>query len=309
MKRLGRGTMLALVALLLIVMPVMADDSPLNLEIDNSECESVHIKASAPGYSGGLYKMVLYLDGTMVAESPVSYGGSRLSITLSLSPGTHRVLAQQRTYISGTWYDSYRQTRDFDIAACPLAPITLDVDATQCEQATFDATYYGSQYHTNRIKLHLGNYGWYLWGTEGIGTVYASATVDLPPGTYRVDAEGYKEWEKKEYTFEIFTVESCYQTCDETIALEPVIDCGDWAPWVYNPSTFLMETSCVCIETITYVDAVDEGTVCSVEEESWSEYDSRIPTKAEVLIGTGVPGKGLSTAPGLQEPFNPNYWH
>ncbi len=31
-----------------------------------------------------------------------------------------------------------------------------------------------------------------------------------------------------------------------------------------------------------------------------------IATKADVLIDSGVPGKGLDTAPGLQKPFNPN---
>jgi len=30
------------------------------------------------------------------------------------------------------------------------------------------------------------------------------------------------------------------------------------------------------------------------------------PTKADILIGSGVPGKGLGEAPGLQKPFNPN---
>ena len=30
------------------------------------------------------------------------------------------------------------------------------------------------------------------------------------------------------------------------------------------------------------------------------------PTKADILIGSGVPGKGLDKAPGLQKPFNPN---
>lgn len=30
------------------------------------------------------------------------------------------------------------------------------------------------------------------------------------------------------------------------------------------------------------------------------------PTKADILSGTGVPGRGLDTAPGQQKPFNPN---
>jgi hypothetical protein len=40
---------------------------------------------------------------------------------------------------------------------------------------------------------------------------------------------------------------------------------------------------------------------------SYTEYDSRTPTKAEYLIGSGVPGHGLSIAPGLDDFFNPNF--
>ena len=36
------------------------------------------------------------------------------------------------------------------------------------------------------------------------------------------------------------------------------------------------------------------------------EFTVGLPTKAEILIESGVPGKGLKNAPGLQKPFNPN---
>jgi hypothetical protein len=36
------------------------------------------------------------------------------------------------------------------------------------------------------------------------------------------------------------------------------------------------------------------------------EYTLAPPTKADILKGSGIPGKGLDTAPGLQKPFNPN---
>ncbi len=35
------------------------------------------------------------------------------------------------------------------------------------------------------------------------------------------------------------------------------------------------------------------------------DLEPQIPTKAEILMGSGVLGKGLNTAPGLQKPFNP----
>ncbi len=35
------------------------------------------------------------------------------------------------------------------------------------------------------------------------------------------------------------------------------------------------------------------------------EFAVRAPYKSEILIGSGVPGKGLDNAPGLQKPFNP----
>jgi len=36
------------------------------------------------------------------------------------------------------------------------------------------------------------------------------------------------------------------------------------------------------------------------------EYTLAPPTKADILKDSGVPGKGLEEAPGLQKPFNPN---
>jgi len=42
-------------------------------------------------------------------------------------------------------------------------------------------------------------------------------------------------------------------------------------------------------------------------DEAWDYKDFEItaPTKGEALINSGVPGKGLETAPGQQKPFNP----
>jgi len=114
-------------------------------------------------------------------------------------------------------------------------------------------------------------------------------------------------WDSEGYYPEWISVDSCYQICDMRTPLESVISCGDWEPWVYNPITFQMETARICTETITYVDAIDGVTVCPPADVStFTEYGSRTPTKAEVLIGTGVPGKGLFTAPGLNKFFNSN---
>ena len=42
------------------------------------------------------------------------------------------------------------------------------------------------------------------------------------------------------------------------------------------------------------------------ERFDWTKFDVlTAPTKADILIGSGVPGKGLDVAPGLQKPFNP----
>jgi hypothetical protein len=41
----------------------------------------------------------------------------------------------------------------------------------------------------------------------------------------------------------------------------------------------------------------------------WAEpffVELPVPSKADILQGSGVPGKGLDKAPGLQKPFNPN---
>ncbi|MBA7496925.1 hypothetical protein ES702_07534 [subsurface metagenome] len=37
----------------------------------------------------------------------------------------------------------------------------------------------------------------------------------------------------------------------------------------------------------------------------WTRFDVLPPTKSDILINSGVPGKGLENAPGLDKPFNP----
>lgn len=53
------------------------------------------------------------------------------------------------------------------------------------------------------------------------------------------------------------------------------------------------------------VSATSEIVTVSLTENNPYIGDNR--TKAEILIERGVPGKGISHAPGLQKPFNPNF--
>ena len=43
------------------------------------------------------------------------------------------------------------------------------------------------------------------------------------------------------------------------------------------------------------------------ERFDWTRFDVLpAPTKSDILMNSGVPGKGLENAPGLDKPFNPN---
>jgi len=67
-------------------------------------------------------------------------------------------------------------------------------------------------------------------------------------------------------------------------------DTSSWVPgnycFVFNPSEDSGEANIRLTRNFVLVDAI-------------------APTKADVLIESGVPGKGLENAPGLQKPFNP----
>ena len=62
-------------------------------------------------------------------------------------------------------------------------------------------------------------------------------------------------------------------------------------------------------ETITANEYVEIRMVFGAETDErfdWTRFDvDAVPTKAEILMNAGVPGKGLENAPGLQKPFNP----
>jgi len=54
---------------------------------------------------------------------------------------------------------------------------------------------------------------------------------------------------------------------------------------------------------LSFAEGWTDWTTCWLFDQ---EYTLAPPTKADVLKDSGVPGKGLDKAPGLQKPFNPN---
>ena len=54
---------------------------------------------------------------------------------------------------------------------------------------------------------------------------------------------------------------------------------------------------------LSYAEGWTDWTTCWLYDQ---EYTLWQPTKADILKDSGVPGKGLDKAPGLQKPFNPN---
>ncbi|MGM0364898.1 MAG: hypothetical protein ACQEP5_00005 [Actinomycetota bacterium] len=64
------------------------------------------------------------------------------------------------------------------------------------------------------------------------------------------------------------------------------------------------------IETIQADEYVEIRMVFGAETDErfdWTRFDVLTEeTKADILTGSGVPGKGLENAPGLNKPFNPN---
>ena len=87
----------------------------------------------------------------------------------------------------------------------------------------------------------------------------------------------------------------CYETCDETIALDPIIEWDDWSPWVYNPETGLETHFHDGLSTTIYVDARDGQTECSRETEVLYEEESR---EVDYPAGALVPNQTCESAPG-----------
>jgi hypothetical protein len=69
----------------------------------------------------------------------------------------------------------------------------------------------------------------------------------------------------------------------------------------------LMAGSITNTATVTGLDPSGQPlTASSVEVTVSTDLVKSLLTKAQILTLSGVPGKGISTAPGLQKPFNPN---
>jgi hypothetical protein len=53
------------------------------------------------------------------------------------------------------------------------------------------------------------------------------------------------------------------------------------------------------------IDNISNNSVAHLDGKPTVNATSNNVTKAEILRGRGVPGKGIDHAPGLQKPFNP----
>src|SRR3989304_2102110 len=66
--------------------------------------------------------------------------------------------------------------------------------------------------------------------------------------------------------FKVKLTKNCYETCDETVALEPVITYGEWSDWTFNPDTGLMERSRTKTTTTRFWGARGGQTTCGDPE-------------------------------------------
>jgi len=107
----------------------------------------------------------------------------------------------------------------------------------------------------------------------------------------------------------------CYETCDETVALEPVITYGEWSDWTFDPDTGLMERSRTKTTTTVFVDARDGKTPCGdpevVEEQQEETRDPEQRFFAEATCegwqvfqtGEGIDGDELIDAGVWENPL------
>jgi len=74
--------------------------------------------------------------------------------------------------------------------------------------------------------------------------------------------------------------------------------------WKIPLSEILMEPGdTMAFDFLSFSEGSSSWSTAWLYEET---YTLSAPTKADVLVDSGVLGKGLETAPGLQKPFNPN---
>ena len=73
---------------------------------------------------------------------------------------------------------------------------------------------------------------------------------------------------------------------------------------------FVSTFNTTVIKTIHANEYVEIRMVFGAETDErfdWTRFDVLpAPTKSDILMNSGVPGKGLENAPGLDKPFNPN---
>lgn len=130
------------------------------------------------------------------------------------------------------------------------------------------------------------------------------------------------EWPDEGYTILGFGGDGIGQTDGEGWNFEAFggwgIQEGEWADIEYyvgdplyntDPNPNVVELK-IPLSLLTYAGTDD---IIELGGQYWQYADAEpfvvalpLPTKADILINSGVPGKGLDEAPGLQKPFNPN---
>jgi hypothetical protein len=75
----------------------------------------------------------------------------------------------------------------------------------------------------------------------------------------------------------------CYETCDETIEQEPIVEYGPWSDWTWDGANNRFERSRTVTTTINHVDAKDGETICDRDVSEETEHQYRDPD--QVIVG------------------------
>lgn len=86
-----------------------------------------------------------------------------------------------------------------------------------------------------------------------------------------------------------------YETCDETIALDPIVQWDPWSPWVYDPETGLEGHFHYGLSITIYVDSRNQQHECSRETVQLYEEESR---EVDYPAGALVPSQTCEPVPG-----------
>jgi len=95
------------------------------------------------------------------------------------------------------------------------------------------------------------------------------------------------------------------------IAVSKTVDVDIGGPFTITSSfNWVWDTTLVPNGIYTIIleatDGAGNSSIAQHEVEVDNVLPEEEPTKSDILMNSGVPGKGLENAPGLQKPFNPN---